>query len=63
MNEDCLNCGTGMHNLDEDRLCPGCLGCSPQYYNYWEKLYREQTTTPNSLQRELLNNLSDLYED
>lgn len=60
MNEDCLLCGTGMHDLDEDRLC---TGCRPQYYNYWEKLYSEQTTTPNSLQRELLNNLSDLYED
>lgn len=39
MSEDCQNCGTGMHDLDEDRLCPGCS--SNQYYNWEEKEYAE----------------------
>lgn len=24
MSEDCQKCGTAMHKLDEERLCPGC---------------------------------------
>ena len=38
MNEDCLHCGTGMYDLDEDRLCPGC---SNLYYNWEEREYTE----------------------
>lgn len=39
MSEDCMKCGTMMHELDEDRNCPGCSDHNQELLDKYEMYF------------------------